>query len=201
MAGLNKLRMLFAGFALVAGISLAIVNGYAGNWYQSAVMVATGISVAYFSLRFPINDLYIYDGIASFLMVASICAVVVDSHSLKLETQEAHAELFQLFLQSEYQFSGIRFKADELKIIESGVKTCSMQSYVDANQLLTELMKARWFGPIATLADGLWSAVEEKQERPSCMSYYQALHKLKPEYFKRFDQKYPWAMKDFSHGH
>ena len=197
---MHRLRVFFAGFALLAGIFLAIVNGYSGNWYQSAVMVATGLSVAYFSLRFPINDFYIYDGIAGVLMVASIGAVIVDSHSLKLETREAHVELFQLFLQSEYQFSGVRFNAEEQKIIEFGVSACSMQSYADANHLLTELMKARWLGPVATLVDGLWATLEEKQERPSCMSYYETLHKLKPEYFRRFDRKYPWAMKDVAQG-
>jgi hypothetical protein len=156
---MGKLRMFFASFALLSGIFLAIVNGATGNWFQSVVVVATGLAVAYFSLRFPMNDFYIYDGVAGFLMVASIFSVIVDSHSLKLETQEAHADLFRLFLQTEYQFSGIRFNSEEQRIIEAGVKACSLQSYSDANLLLTELMKARWFGPTATLADGLWTTV------------------------------------------
>lgn len=198
---MNKLRIFFAGFTLLAGIFLAIVNGYSGNWYQSAVMMATGLWVAYFSLRFPIHDFCIYDAIAGFLMVASICAVIVDSRNLKLETQEAHVELFQLFLQSEYWLSGVRFNADEQKLIELGVRACSMQSYAGANHLLTELMKARWLGPVATLVDGLWATLEEKQERPSCMGYYEALHKLKPEYFHRFDRKYPWVLMEATHGH
>jgi hypothetical protein len=26
------------------------------------------------------------------------------------------------------------------------------------------------------------------------MGFYEALHQLKPEYFRRFDRKYPWAL-------
>lgn len=196
----EKFRFFALGAALLFGIGLAVIYAVTGHWLQAITLLVTGLGLAYFAITFSWNDwsLTLYGSFAGFLMLLSFGAVLMESSSLKADVQKAQVELFTLFIKTDYSISGIRFDEQENRLIDQGIKTCSTQGYIDMSELVSELIKARWFGPITSMIDAIWTVAADEPEFKGCIFYYKELRKTKPAFFVQFERNNPWLLTQFN---
>lgn len=187
-----RIQLGLAASTQLIGIVLALIEISHLHWLGAIGFFLAGLMAALFFLFLPglVWDEWWYRALGGIGLCLGIYAAFSASPAANMDLQTTRDGLLEAFI---WAGSGhtAHLNAAEQSLAEKGVMTCAIEGTMDLSNLVFELQKANYFGPLMTLADGVASIFNEKKSM-NCLTYYYALRKTKPEAFILFESKNRW---------
>ena len=185
---MKNMQIAFALLSFISGSFLAFKSGIAGVWWAIPAFLLCGLMVASWFIFGFIQSLksWIWEFLSGVMMICFVFAVIFHHPGLDTSVQKAHSELFVLFQDIRSQCRSPNLITDDLQL--HGMQTCGQASTYGLMDAATELWKAIYFGPGASLLDGA-NSLANGSNKDRCFEKYVEAKKICPVAFSTLNQE------------
>jgi hypothetical protein len=177
-----KLKIGVAAICVLLGLAVAGVQAFQAHWLSSITALILGPTVGFiFLLGYNASrDSPLIRTLAGLAVVLGVMTVFFEHRAFDVRRTEAHTSVLAAFVEMELACPIMDTSLRDIQ--RKGIMACALQDNSDQIGAIAELQKARTFGPTASLADSVHSAVQPR-DVDQCAEAFRAARPRCPSAF------------------
>lgn len=157
-----KLKLGIAAVCVLFGLVVAGFQAFQAYWLSTITALILGPTVGLiFLLGYNASrDSLLIQTLTGLAGILGLVAVFFEHRAFDVRRTEAHASVLTAFIKMELACPVMDASLREIQ--RKGITACALQDNSDQIGAITELQKARTFGPTMSLADSVHSATQPR---------------------------------------